>query len=308
MKLFLKKLKKALTNPKLALLVLLNSELIAHFFPDSIYLKMKYRLFMGKKLNLKNPQSFNEKLQWLKLHDRRPEYTKMVDKYEVRKHIAETIGEEYLIPLLGVWDNPDDIDFDKLPDQFVLKCTHNSGLGMCICNDKSKLDIEKVKKELKKGLKQNYFITSREWPYKNVKPRIIAEKYMVDESGIELKDYKIFCFNGTAEYVEVDFNRHIEHKLNPYDFEWNPLNFCDSSKNDYAADIRKPEKIEEMRKIAEELAKNVTYLRVDFYSIYSKIYVGELTFYPGSGFIQFDPMSTDMKYGTMLNLEGIEKS
>lgn len=308
MKSVLKKLKKAVNNPKIILLVALNNEKIARLFSDKLYLKLKYRLTMGKKLNLKSPQTFNEKLQWLKLYDRNPEYTKMVDKYEVRKYIAETIGEEYLIPLIGVWDSPDDIDFESLPNKFVLKCTHNSGLGMCISKDKAQLDIAKVKKELKKGLKQNYFITSREWPYKNVKPRIIAEKYMVDESGIELKDYKIFCFNGKAEYVEVDFNRHIEHKLNPYDFEWKPLNFCDSSKNDYSANIKKPEKLEEMRKIAEKFANNIPYLRVDFYSIYSKIYVGELTFYPGSGFIQFEPMSTDFKYGEMLDLERIEKS
>ena len=306
MKLFLKKLKKCVTDPRRAVLFLLGKEAVARLFPDRLYLKIKYRLGMKKKLNLENPQTFNEKLQWLKLYDRNPEYTKMVDKYEVRKYIAEKIGEEYLIPLLGVWDNPDDIDFDKLPNQFVLKCTHNSGLGMCICKDKSKLDITKVKKELKKGLKQKYHLHGREWPYKNVKPRIIAEKFMVDESGIELKDYKIFCFNGTPEYVEVDFNRFVEHRLNPYDFNWEPLNFCDSSKNDYSADIKKPEKLNEMRKIAEILSAGFPYLRVDFYSIYSQIYIGELTLFPGSGYIQFEPASTDLKYGNLLRLEGIK--
>ena len=301
-----RRLKFAISNPKSAVTMLLCKCPIFRILPDSVYLSILYRLLMKKKLNLKNPQTFNEKLQWLKLHDRNPEYTKMVDKYEVRRYIADKIGEEYLIPLLGVWDNFDEIDFDSLPEQFVLKCTHDSG-GLVICRDKKLFDVNAAKLKIDKCMKRNYFWQNREWPYKNVKPRIIAEKYMVDESGIELKDYKIFCFNGKAEYIEVDFNRHIEHKLNPYDFDWKPLNFCDSSKNDYNANIKKPEKLDEMRKIAEKLAKKIPYLRVDFYSIYSKIYVGELTFYPGSGFIQFDPMSTDIKYGAMLDLERIGK-
>ncbi len=273
---------------------------------DEEYLKKAFKLNMGKELNLDNPQTFNEKLQWLKLYNRKPEYTVMVDKYLVRDYIAKTIGEEYLIPVLGAWNSPDEIDFDALPDQFVLKCNHNSGLGMCICKDKSKLDIEKVKKELAKGLEQDYYLHGREWPYKDVPRKIIAEKYMVDESGTELKDYKIFCFNGQAEYVEVDFNRHIEHKLNPYDFDWNPLNFCDSSKNDYTADIQKPKRLEEMRKLAEKLSQDMPFLRVDFYSIADKIYIGELTLFPGSGFIQFEPKSVDLKYGKLLNIEGVK--
>lgn len=303
MKKLLLKIKKFMKDPVILITYLLSKKYIGVFFSDKLFLKIRYRIEMGKKLNLKNPQTFNEKLQWLKLYNRNPEYTKMVDKYEVRKYITEKIGEEYLIPLLGVWDNPDDIDFASLPNEFVLKCTHNSGLGMCICKDKSKLNIEKVKKDLKKALKENYYLKNREWPYKNVKPRIIAEKYMVDESGVELKDYKIFCFNGKPEYVEVDFNRHIEHKLNPYDFNWNALNFCDSSKNDYSANINKPERLDDIKRIAEILSNDIPYLRVDFYSIYSKIYVGELTFYPGSGFIKFEPMSTDLKYGKLLDLK-----
>jgi len=215
-----KKLKKLITNPRIVLQVLLGNEKIARIFPDKPYLKMKYWSIMGKKLNIENPQTFNEKLQWLKLYDRNPEYTKMVDKYEVRKYIAKKIGEEYLIPLLGVWDNPDDVDFDKLPDQFVLKCTHNSGLGMCICKDKSELDIAKVKKELEKGLKQNYYLHGREWPYKNVKPRIIAEKYMEDRNG-NFIDYKFFCFKGFAHSVMVCIDRNIgDTKFYFFDKNW----------------------------------------------------------------------------------------
>lgn len=298
----LKKIGKVMRDPGILLLCLIQTPCISSIIPDKLYLKTVFRLRTHKKLNLQNPKTFNEKLQWLKLNDRKPEYTMMVDKYEVRKYIAEKIGEEYLIPLLGVWDDPDDIDFDRLPEQFVLKCNHNSGLGMCICKDKSKLDIKKVRKELEKGLKQDYYLTGREWSYKNVKRKIIAEKYMVDESGIELKDYKIFCFNGRPEYVEVDFNRHIEHKLNPYDFDWNPLGFCDKSRNDYSANIKKPNKLEEMRQIAAVLSKGIAFLRVDFYSINDDIYVGELTLYPGSGFIMFDPPETDLKYGRLLKL------
>ena len=294
-----------LKHPRRILLGLLART--SALWSDKTYLKLKFRLVMGRKLDLHNPQTLNEKLQWLKLYDRNPEYTVMADKVKAKEWIAERIGIEYIIPTLGVWDNPDEIDFEALPNQFVLKCNHNSGLGMYICKDKSKIDIPKVKADLRKGLKQNYFLGGREWSYKNIPPRIIAEKYMTDESGIELKDYKIFCFNGKPEYVEVDFNRHIQHKLNPYDFDWNPLNFCDSSKNDYDADIKKPARLEDMRKMAAELSKNIKFLRVDFYSIYDKIYVGELTLYPGSGYIQFEPKEVDLRLGRLLDLGRTEK-
>jgi hypothetical protein len=257
---------------------------------------------------LDNPQTFNEKLQWLKLHDRRPEYTMMVDKYKVREYIAQKLGAEYLIPLLGVWDSPDEIDFDALPNQFVLKCNHNSGIGMCICTDKSKLNIRNVKKNLRKALKEDYYLLGREYPYKDVPRKIICEKYMTDESGVELKDYKIFCFNGKAEYVEVDFNRFIEHKLNTYNFNWEPLYFCDKSRNDYSANISKPKGLNEMREIAESLSVNMDFLRVDFYEIEDKIYVGELTLYPGSGFIAFDPQDRDLYYGNKLKLTKYERN
>lgn len=176
---------------------------------DVAYLSRRFRASMHQKLDLSNPVTFNEKLQWLKLYDRRPEYTMMVDKYLVRDHIANKLGEEYLIPLLGVWDDPDDIDFDSLPDRFVLKCNHNSGLGMCICKDKSTLDMKKVKADLRKGLKQDYYLTGREWPYKNVPRKIIAEKYMEDNTLHELRDYKFFCFGGQVKCFKVDFDRFI---------------------------------------------------------------------------------------------------
>lgn len=184
--------------------------------PDREYLQRRFQAELGKSLDLDNPQTFNEKLQWLKLYNRKPEYTMMVDKYKVREYIAQTLGEEYLIPLLGVWDDPDEIDFDALPDQFVLKCNHNSGLGMCICKDKSKLDISKVRAELRKGLKENYYIRHREWPYKDVPRKIIAEKYMVDDSNCgELTDYKFFCFNGVPKfmYISNDNSEKCDNRL-----------------------------------------------------------------------------------------------
>ena len=174
--------------------------------PDKPYLELMYWVNMDRKLDLKNPKTFNEKLQWLKLYNRRPEYTMMADKVLVRDYIAKTLGPEYLIPLLGVWDDPDEIDFDKLPDRFVLKCNHNSGLGMCICKDKSKLDIEKVRADLREGLKQDYYLTGREWPYKDIPRKILCEQYMEDAS-LELKDYKFFCFNGVPRYCQVIADR-----------------------------------------------------------------------------------------------------
>jgi len=275
--------------------------------PDKWYLKWYYKKVFGRELNLDNPQTLNEKIQWLKLYDRNPLYHKLIDKYEAKKIIASKIGEEYVIPTLGIYDRFEEIDFDKLPEQFVLKCTHDAA-STVICKDKSTFDIEAARKKLKKAQKLDYYqVEGRQWGYKGIKPRIICEKYMEDESGYELKDYKIFCFNGEPEYVEVDFNRWIKHKLNPYDFDWKPLNFCDTSLNDYEANIPKPTRLEDMRRIARILAKDIPFVRVDFYSIYDKIYVGELTFYPGGGYIMFNPMDTDLYYGEKLDLSKVQK-
>ena len=189
---------------------------------DEKFIKLEYYACIGKKLNLKNPQTFNEKLQWLKLYDHKPEYTTMVDKYLAKKYVADKIGEEYIIPTLGIYDHFDEIDFDALPEQFVLKCTHDSG-GLVICRDKSKLDVESAKNKIKKSLKRNYFWSGREWPYKNVKPRIIAEEYMVDESGYELKDYKFFCFRGIPKflYVACDMFHDRQAQIGFFDIEGN---------------------------------------------------------------------------------------
>ncbi|MFW6015996.1 MAG: ATP-grasp fold amidoligase family protein [bacterium] len=294
------KILKAYKNPTLVLLYILNKKIFS-LVSDKIYLKIIYRLKTRKKLNLNNPETFNEKLQWLKLYDRNPEYTKLVDKYEVRKYIANTIGEKYLIPLIGVWDKFEDIDFSTLPNQFVLKCTHDSG-GIVICKDKSTFDIDAARQKINKSLKRNYYYHGREWPYKNVKPRIICEKYMVDESGIELKDYKFFCFSGKPKIIQVDFNRYRGHKRNLYDKDWNYIPMSIKYPTNSDVKIKKPNKLKDMLMFATLLSKNCPHVRVDFYSMNDSIFFGELTLYPGSGCEEFTPESYDYILGSWLEL------
>lgn len=255
----------------------------------------------GKKLNLNDPRTFNEKLQWLKLYNRKPEYTMMVDKYAVRKYIADTVGEQYLIPLLGVWDDPDDIDFDALPAQFVLKCNHNSATGLCICRDKSKLNINKVKRELKNALKEDYSLGGREWQYKGVPRKIICEKYMEDGSGDSLQNYKFFCFNGEPKFMYIA----KEVSSDPYedffnmDFERIPLKMGYVSSN---IEIEKPQSFELMKNCSEIFSKNIPFLRVDFYEINGKPYIGELTFFHKSGYGTVSPEEWDYKLGSWIQL------
>lgn len=280
----------------------LASKHLMDWMDDKTYLKLRYRASLGKKLNLENPVTFNEKLQWLKLYNRKPEYTVMVDKVKAKEYVANIIGEEHIIPTLGVWDDPDDIDFDKLPKQFVLKCNHNSGLGMCICRDKSKLDIEKVKKELRKGLKQDYYLHGREWPYKNVPRKILAEKFMVDESGTELKDYKIFCMDGEPEIIEVDYGRFSKHMRNLYDKAWNLMEMEINYPSDATHVIDRPEKLNEMLDLARKLSKDIPHVRTDFYSIGEKLYWGELTFFHEAGMGIFRPEEWDGRLGKLVVL------
>ncbi|MCH5320251.1 MAG: glycosyl transferase [Eubacterium sp.] len=270
------------------------------WMPDELYVRLCYKCHMGKKLNLKNPQTFNEKLQWLKLYDRKPEYTRLVDKYAVREHIKEKIGEEYLIPLIGVWDRVEDIDFDKLPNQFVLKCTHDSG-GLVICNDKSTLDIEEAKKTLQHFYKREYYYIQREWPYKNVPHRIIAEKYMVDESGTQLKDYKFFCFDGEPKAVQIVTDRTVSKRSDFFDINFNRLPFARGSNNS-GKEIKKPQGYDEMVRLAKVLSQGFAHIRVDFYDVNGKVYFGELTFFSNSGFSKFHPDKYDKIFGDWIKL------
>lgn len=274
---------------------------------DKHYLKLAFRAKMGYPLNLENPRTFNQKLQWLKLYDRKPLYTQLVDKYAVRQYIGEKIGEEYLIPLVGgPWKNTDEIDFDALPEQFVLKCNHDSG-GLVVCRDKSRLDQEAAKKKLNRHLQVNYYMSSREWPYKDVKPCIFAEQYMEDErqkSG--LIDYKFFCFHGKARfmYVSQGLEDHSTAHISFYDLEGKDLPF---KRTDFAAFDKlpyKPEGLGKMIELANVLAQAVDspFLRVDLYEIGGRIYFSELTFTPCSGMLPFDPPEWDETIGGWLTL------
>ncbi len=302
-----KKLSQIIKQPeKILVNILYRLSWISKKIPDEKYLKIVYRSILKKELNLKEPKTYNEKLQWLKLNDRNPKYTNMVDKYEAKNYVANVVDEKYIIPTFGIWENFDDIDFSKLPNQFVLKCTHDSG-GIYICKDKKEFSIKKAKKVLNNSLKRNFYYFGREWPYKDVKPRIIAEKYMVDESGIELKDYKIFCFNGRAKFILVDFGRFSNHYRNVYDLDWNLLELQIKFPSDARHEIQKPKKLDEMIYIAEKLSENIPHVRVDLYSINEEIYFGELTFYHGSGFTNFTPEKWNDKVGNLLELP-IEKN
>lgn len=294
------KFSKFIKSPLLLFVFLSNRGI--NLFNDKTYLKIRYYATFKKNLNLQNPQTFNEKLQWLKLNDRKDIYTKMVDKYEAKSYVSKIIGNKYIIPTLGIYNNFDEIDFNKLPNQFVIKCTHDSG-GLVIVTDKSKLDIEKSKKKINKSLKRNYYYPGREWPYKNVKPRIIIEKYMKDNSINDLMDYKFFCFNGKCKFFKIDFNRLTKHQANYYDINGNFLPFGEEiCPPDFSKKLELPVNLKKMINLAEKLSQNITFLRVDFYEINGNIYFGELTFYPASGFGKFEPEEWDLKLGNLIDL------
>jgi len=275
------------------------------WIPDEIYLKLLYRAKMKERCNLKNPVLYNEKLQWLKLHDRKPEYQQMVDKYEVRSFITEKLGEDYLIPCYGVFEKWEDIDFEKLPDQFVIKCTHDSG-SVEICTDKATWDKESAKQRIKDAMKRNYYKTYREWPYKNTIPRIVIEKYMVDESGDDLKDYKIMCFNGKAKIVEVHENRFTQGKVHTQTFytkDWEKLEIEQEGCGPVKASTKKPDCLDKMLELSEVIAKDMIHVRVDWYLINGRIYFGEITFYDGSGFERFNKKEYDKMLGDLIELK-----
>lgn len=279
--------------------------LVAPLLSDRFFLRLNYRLLMGYWPNLENPKAFNEKLQWLKLYDRNPIYTQMVDKVTAKDYVGDIIGTNFIIPTIGVYHDFDSIDFSTLPDQFVMKCSHDSG-GVIICRDKAKLDIQKAKKVLSKGLNSKFYPRTREWPYKNVLPQIIVEKYMVDESGYELKDYKFFCFSGKVKFFKIDFDREKNHRANYFDREINILPFGESHyPPDYQRKVLIPENIKEMIVIAEQLSKDRPFLRVDLYNINGKIYFGELTFFPASGVGAFTDPEWDLKIGEWLILPDV---
>lgn len=296
------RIKRAIMHPTHLALFLLNKT--ACFWPDKLYLKLKFRLVMGQKLDLKNPKTFNEKLQWLKLYNRCPEYTTMVDKYAVKQYVADKIGDEYIIPTLGVWDRVEDINWDSLPNQFVLKTTHGGGGGgVVICKDKSTFDREEARTKLQKSLDSDIYLNFREWPYKDVGKRIIAEQYMTDESTVELKDYKFFSFNGKVRCFKVDFARFIEHKANYYDRDAKLLPFGEvCCMPDFNRQFEKPKNFDKMIDAVEILSRDIPFVRVDLYNVEGKIYFGEITFFPAAGMGKFEPREWDLKLGEYLCL------
>ena len=261
------------------------------------FLERSYRIHMGKELNLQNPVDYTEKLQWLKLYDHRPEYTVMVDKYAVKEYVSGKIGREYVIPLLGVWERAEDIDFDALPERFVLKTTHDSG-SYVVCKDKSKLDISGARKRMAKFLKRKYYDCNREWPYKNVPPRIIAEAYMEDSKYGELRDYKFFTFGGQPKVLYIAQGRGAtgETVADFFDMDFNHLPF--TIDHDMATvPPEKPENFELMKELAAKLSEGTPQLRVDFYEVDGKVYFGEMTFFHCSGMAGFHPEEWDRTFG-----------
>lgn len=274
------------------------------FLPDKQFLTILFRRKMGYNLPWNNPQTYNEKLQWLKLYNRRPEYTMMVDKIEVKNWVAKMIGEEYIIPTLAVWSRAEEIDFSELPDRFVIKCNHNSGLGMFICKDKSKMDTQKVKTEVKKGLQENYYRLNREWPYKNVKRLVFAEKFMQDGNQVSLNDYKVMCFDGKVKLIELHEGRFTEeHTQAFYDRDWNKTSI---TQGDYGLisnkNVERPALLDEMVRLSEILSAGIPHVRVDWYIINNHLYFGEMTFFDGSGLTPWDRTEDDLLLGSWITL------
>ena len=276
---------------------------LVYVLPNKWYLFFRFKNRVGYWPHLNHPRTFNEKLQWLKLNDRHAEYTQMVDKIDAKKYVASIIGEKYIIPTLGVWDSVDEIEWDKLPNQFVIKVSSDSG-GIVVCKDKQTLDIEKAKEKLTNGWGKNYYVHNKEYPYRDLTPRIIAEEYKEDESGYELRDYKIFCFNGEPKILFVASDRQKageDTKFDFFDLNWNHLPFTNGHPNS-KEHIAKPKNFEEMLEIAKKLSVGIPQVRIDLYTCNGQIYFGEITFFHWSGMTAFDPVEWDFKLGKMIKL------
>lgn len=273
------------------------------WIPDSVYLRILYMLRMQRILHLNKPVTYNEKLQWLKINDRKPEYSDYVDKYLVKRIVADKLeSNEYVIPTLAVWNSIEEIDIESLPNKFVIKCTHDSG-GLVICKDKSKLDIEAMKEKLQRCLKKNYYYQNREWPYKNVVPRIIAEPYIEEHQYGELKDFKFFCFDGEVRALFVASDRPDDTKFDYFDSDFNRLEVRQHYPNSNY-DIKKPECFEEMKKIAETLSRGIKHVRIDLYDVDGKPMFGEMTFFHFSGMERFFPDEYDYLWGEYIDING----
>lgn len=296
-----KKIVVVFQKPKILLNVFLN-HIASYIKDDATFIKIKWKLSdMQYPLNLENPRTFSEKLQWLKLHDRHSEYTQMVDKATAKDYVASIVGDKYIIPTYGIWNSVDEIEWDKLPNKFVVKATSDSG-GVIICKDKSNLNIQAAVAKLKKQGSRSYYYQNREYPYRDVPHRYIAEAYMEDESGYELKDYKFFCFNGEPKFVQIDFDRYSNHRRNVYDINWNLLDLQIKFPKGHDRVFPKPENYDEMVEISRKLSKGIPHVRIDLYNANGKIYFGEITFFHESGMAVFTPLEWDYKFGEFLKL------
>ena len=296
----LAKIKKKISNPYILAELLLRRMFSGLVKNDELYLRARYFLLSRKKLKITPPISFGEKLYWLNLHNHNLAFSMMVDKLAAKAYAASVIGEEYIIPTLGEWDSFDDINFADLPNQFVLKCTHDSG-GLVICKDKVRLDVKSARNKINQSLRRNYYQWTREWPYKNVKPRIIAEQYMQDDENEDLIDYKFFCFNGRAEYCQVIANRHTDETIDFYDRDWKHQPFIGLLPTAHHA----PKDYSRMLHIADTLANDIKspFVRVDLYYIRERIYFGEITFFPYGGNGTFRPSEWNLTLGKMIDLD-----
>ncbi len=296
-------IKKILKKPK-KIIRILGDKKMFNWLNDKSYLKLLFYCEMGYKLDLKNPKTFNEKLQWLKLNDRKEFYNILVDKYNVREYISNTIGNEYLIPLIDVYYSVEEINWDVLPNSFVIKCTHGSGSNI-ICKDKRSLDIKQAKKRLKKWMKKNWYWFGREWVYKDLKPKIIIEKHMALNQKY-LEDYKVLCFGGKAKLIQVHLDRYDNHTQDYYDINFNKTEISQGNSSNKI--IEKPKVFDEMIKLSEKLSKDLAHARIDWYIVDNKLYFGEITFFDGSGLWPFDDFNDDLMIGSWIDLNKVNNS
>lgn len=293
------RIKKFLNDPAYGIIKRVRPIIGDKYIPDRPYLQWLFHYVFGYRLDLKHPTTFNEKLNWLKLYDRNPLYTQLVDKYEVKQWVANKIGSEYVIPTLGVYESVSDIAFDDLPNQFVLKCTHDSG-STIVCKDKESFNFSEARQKLAHSLELNHFLELREWPYKNCRRRIIAEQYVDDENSDALQDYKWWCFGGVPKYMYFSVKTDSIYE-NFYDMDFNPVYFNHGFLR-HSPEFQKPAAFEEMKRLSEELSSNIPFVRCDFYFVKGRVFFGELTFYDWGGMQPFNAQEDDVFLGELIKL------
>ncbi len=271
---------------------------LLNWLPDKPYLTLLFKSKMGYYPNLQNPRGFNEKLQWLKLHDRNKVYTELVDKFVARGHIAATIGNHYLIPMIGCYSSFAEIDFSILPEKFVLKCTHGSHCSI-ICTDKTVFDLNGARKFFSKWMRKNYFWYAREWPYKHVLPRIICETFLSSTNKVP-EDYKVLCFNGVPKLIRLDLNRYENHTIQFYTTDWEKVDLITEKTS--SIEFPKPILLDEMLRLSSRLAFKIPHIRLDWYIVNNKLYFGEFTFYNDAGFMKLRTPETELMIGNWLSI------